>query len=429
MDHGLLPLFVAAAICLAPITPVRAQGADAAAVRSFTIEEAERLSLNNSAGLLSSEQDITIAQQRVQEAMFLFLPEVGLQASATRYDARYPFALPPELRSILLFPSQHDQIYSGRGYLLQTIYSGGRVLNLLHLAQTALKQAQSQYEAVKMDTSLGVRRVFYQLLLAQDSYEAATERLKAAQAFLPHGSSAGWERMEAEALISGLRAKQAELGHEVDLAGLEFRKQLNIELDTPVRVVGKLETQQVDVDLNKAIVWAMELRPELQAETYKARIDDIGVSLAQSRRNPTVFVESNYELTGQTFPIRQNNWEATVGLRIPFSFDFGAQIRQKRAEKRQGEIKRAETQDQVRLEVRQAYAHMSFWQNEWPQREREFVRLRTLTEAAPAGSKSLEPLRAQSALLDAQERFLTSVKEHLIARARLERAVGRTLTH
>ncbi|MBI3549027.1 MAG: TolC family protein [Elusimicrobia bacterium] len=419
-----LSLLIAGALAAAPLA--RAEDAAAPLTRTFTLEEAEHLAVNNNAPLLSAAEDITIAQQRVQEAKFLFLPEIGLQASATRYNARYPFALPPEMRSILLFPSDRDYLYSGRGYLSQTIYSGGKVLHLLHLAQTAQKQAQSQYDAAKMDATLGVREAFFRLVLAQNVNDATQERFRLAQDVVGRGLT-GWERVEGEALVALLRSRTSETARAVEAAALSFRKQLNIELDTPVRVSGKLEAQQVDIDLNKAIVWAIELRPELQVETYKAQIDDIGVNLAQSRRIPSVVLESNYEVTGQQFPLRQNNWDATIGVKIPFSFDFGAQIKEKRAEKRQGEIKRAAAQDGVRLEVRRAYSDLQYWQSEWPQREKEFARLKTIAEAAPADARNLAPIRAQIALLDVQERYLTAVQSHILARARLERAMGRSL--
>ncbi|MBI4387195.1 MAG: TolC family protein [Elusimicrobia bacterium] len=393
--------------------------------RTFTLEEAQRLALLNSAALLSAEQNVFIAQQRVQEAKFLFFPEVGLQASGTRYESRYPFALAPELHSILLFPSDRNYIYSGRAYLTQTLYDGRKTINLFRLAQSALKQAQTQYEAVRLDTAHGTRRAFFQLLHAQERLAAAEQRLRAVQTRLSRDFS-GWERVEAEAWVAQLRSREAEALHAAELELLEFRKTLNLELDTPVRVLGTLETQPVTTDLHKLLIWAMEMRPELQSEIYKAKMEDIAVNLASGRRFPTIILASNYEITDNRFPIKQNNWDATLGLRIPFPFDFWTQIRQKRAEKRQGEILRADSQDRVRLEVRKAYEDLQFWQTEWPLREKEYLRIKELAQSAGERGGPAA-IRAQPAYLDAQERYLGAVMEHLVAVSKLERAVGRRL--
>ena len=411
-------------VSLLAAVPVLAQ--DSPVSRSFTIEEAQRVALLNSPQLLSAEQDIIIAQQRVSEATFQFLPEIGLQASASRYDARYPFALAPEYRSVLLFPSDRTGIYSGRAYLRQPVYEGGRTANLLRLAETNLKQKQTQYDAVKLDVALSAQRAFYRLLLAQEVEAAVSRRAEAAQRLLARPLS-GWERVEAEALAADLRSHRGAALHQVEAARLEFLKGLNLEFDTPVRLSGGLETKPVDLNLDQAIIWATELRPELRAETYRAQIDAIAVNLALGRRNPTLAIGADYELTGQEFPLRQNNWDMTIGLKIPFSYDFWTELRQKRAEQRQGDIKRAEIHDQVRLEVSQAFSDLQYWQKEWPAREEEYAKLKSLTEAAERGAPapSLAALRSQVAVLGAEERWLTSVQEHILARSRLERAVGR----
>src|SRR5438445_28340 len=88
----------------AGLSPAVAQPETATTERPLNLQESERLAQLNSASLLAAEQGIVIAQQRIQEADTLFLPEVGLQASGTRYSAYYPTALAPELHSILLFP-------------------------------------------------------------------------------------------------------------------------------------------------------------------------------------------------------------------------------------------------------------------------------------------------------------------------------------
>src|SRR5208282_208372 len=185
--------------------------------KTYTLDDAEHLALRNNASVLSAEQGIIIAQQHVQQAIYQFYPEVGLQASATRYSSRYPFALAPELGSVLLFPSDRDDLFSGSTYLKQTLYAGGRNMNLLHLSQNGLKQAQSQYEAVKMNTVYGVRQAFYQLLLTQEIFTATSRRLEKARSFLNRGLS-GWELIEAEALVAQLRARQAEAEHALNTA-------------------------------------------------------------------------------------------------------------------------------------------------------------------------------------------------------------------
>ncbi|MBI4060971.1 MAG: TolC family protein [Elusimicrobia bacterium] len=428
----LLDRLLAAALCLALAgTPPAARAAEqarSAPEKVYTLEETLRL-LRNDPKLQSAEQDVIIADARVTEARLRFLPDIGLQASATKYDARYPYALSPEFRSLLLFPgASSENIYSGRAYFNMPLYEGQRTLNTLRLAQASQKQALSNRDSVKLDVTLRAKEAFYRLLLAQERAEAFELHLKDVELAAARGDLGPWERVEAEAGLSLARSRAAEAKHALDSARLQFLNTLSLELDTPFRVQGELETRPVKSEVEKAVIWAMELRPELQSQTYRVQMDAIGVNLAIGRRNPTVFLAGDYELTAQRFPLRNNNWDVTLGIRIPFAYDFWSQLKQKRAEQRQGELTRAELQDRVRLEVRQAAETLRWWQEEWPRRESQWKRIQGLyDDAAGRPAPTLTRLRARDGVLELRLAHLTAVMEHILARARFERAVGREL--
>lgn len=396
--------------------------------RVYTLEETMRL-MRNDPKLQSAEQGVIIADARVSEAKLRFLPEIGLQASATKYDARYPYALSPEFRSLLLFPgASSESIYSGRAYFNMPLYEGQRTLNTLRLAQAAQKQALSNRDSVRMDVTLSAKEAFYRLLLAQERTSTFDLHLRNAEAAASEGGLGPWERVEAESMLGLARSRAAEAKHALDSTRLQFLNTLSLELDTPFRVQGVLETRPAKAEVEKAVIWAMELRPELQSQTYRVQMDAIGVNLALGRRSPTVVLAGDYELTAQHFPIKNNNWDITIGIKIPFAYDFWSQIKQKRAEQRQGELARAELQDRVRLEVRQSAETLRWWQEEWPRRESQWKKVAAIyDEAAGKTGATLSRLRAQDGILEMRLANLSAVMEHILARARFERAVGREL--
>ncbi len=410
-----------------PLAAAAQAPGSASSERVYTLEEAMRLTRNDPK-LQSAEQDVIIAEQRVKEARFQFLPEFGLQASATKYDARYPFSLSEDARNILLFPSRDENIFSGRGYMRLSLYEGQRGMNTLRLAQAANQQALSNRDSVRLDLTLSVKEAFYTLLYAQEQAKGAEELAAAVERVSGEDGLGVWERIEAETALGAAASRASEARHKLDAARLDFLRALNLELNTPFRVVGALETAPVRAEVEKAVVWAMELRPELQSQTYKAQMDAISVNLAMGRRYPTLFVGGDYELTDQRFPLKKNNWDVTVGLKVPFSYDYWTQIVRKKAEQRQGQLARAELQDRVRLEVRQAAETLAYWQQEWPRREARYKRVAALAEAvAGRPGPALSKIRARSGLLELKLSHLAAVKEHILARARLERAMGREL--
>ena len=400
----------------------------AAPERVYSLEETLRL-MRNDPKLQSAEQDVIIAEARVTEARLRFLPDIGLQGSATKYNARYPFALSPEFRNLLLFPgASSESIYSGRAYFNLPIYEGQRTINTLRLAQASQKQALSNRDSVKMDVTLRAKEAFFRLLLAQERASVLEQYLKSVEAAASEGGLGPWERVEAEAGLGLARSRSAEAQYTLGTARLQFLNTLSLELDTPFRVQGTLETRPAKAEVEKAVIWAMELRPELQSQTYKVQMDAIGVNLALGRRNPTVLLAGDYELTAQRFPIKNNNWDVSIGIKVPFAYDFWSQLKQKRAEQRQGELARAELQDRVRLEVRQAAETLRWWQEEWPRRETQWKKVQSLyDEAVGKSGGAMSRLRARDAVLELKLTYLASVMEHILARARFERAVGREI--
>lgn len=435
MRIALLAALLAPALLLSSgAARAAAAAAPVAPEKVYTLEDAERLALLNDARLLSAEQDQNIANERVKQARYLFFPELGLQGSATKFDAKYPFSLSNDYRNILLFPDTPNlwgqntgTLYSGRGYFHMNLFEGMKTLNTLRLAEAGQKQATSSHESVKMDLLLSVKEAFYRLILAQERLNASVQYQRAVEDAVAGGHLDTLERVEAEARQAEARAKGSEAQHEVDLARLSFLKILNVELDTPFRVEGALGPKAVDVDIDRAVLWAIELRPELQSETYKAQMDAISVNLTTARRIPTLFLDGDYELTAVNFPLKRNNWDATIGLRIPFSYDYWSQLRQRKAEQRQGQLKRAELQDRVRLEVRQAYENLQYWQREWPLRESQYKRVEKLFSDAGRTGVVLARVRAMASVLDLKLAYQSAVTEQVLALARLERAVGREL--
>lgn len=391
----------------------------------YGLDDALRL-IRNDPKLQSAEQDVIIADSRVTEAKLRFLPEVGVQASATKYNSIYPFSLSQDFRNILLFPSKDDNLYSGRAYFNMPLYEGQRTYNTFRLTLAAQKQALANRDSVKMDLTLQVKEAYYRLLYAQERASAAEEGVAALERAAGGDGMNAWEAVEAEAAVSAARSRAAESAHDLQAARLSFLKALNLELDTPFHVTGALATQPVKVEVERAVLWAMELRPELQSQTYKAQADSIGVNLAFGRRYPTVFIAGDYELTASDFPINKNNWDVTVGIKLPFSYDLFSQLKQKRAEQRQGQLARTDLQDRVRLEVRQAASALSYWQEELGRREQQWKRVQSLFDAAAGKPGStLSRIRARQGVLELRLAYLAAVTEHLLARARFERAVGR----
>ncbi len=420
---------------LAAVLLLALPGAAAAQTgEAVTIDEAVDLAVRNSPAALTAEQDIIIAKQRVREARYLALPQFTLSGAASRASLEYPAVLGPELGGAYLSPAIDNSFYTLRAQALQPLYTGGKNTNDLKLAKTAFNQARVNYETARADAALAAKQAFYGLLYQRRLAEAAADWLGRARSLSASVRKDAFEELEAELLLSGLadRQKQAESAEESALA--DFLRALNKEPGWRPVPEGRLEARPVSEDVASSLVTAMEARSELKSEVYKAQMDDIAVNMALVRRYPTIYLGASYDVNAYNLSDignsdrRYSNWLASLAIRFPLSYDVWTQVQQRRAQQRQGELKRAELQDKVRFEIVAAHKEALFWQAEAARLSAEASRLKAAYEAALRASRpSMASLRALCGLCDLERRADEAVYRQLLARTRLERARGRDL--
>ncbi len=347
------------------------------------------------------QEDENIALQRVREAEGLFFPKLDVNAnwSKFRVEGDKPLLLQPAMGPTLITSSPRENFYTARANIYQTVYEGGRTKNVWKQARISYERARSADDAVRIQVT----------------------------------QSASLEGIRMEKEFSALRDEAAQVGLAEEQTRLAYLQALNLELNTNVLLKGELATQPVALDLQKLLAWASQYRAELRQTEYQEELDALGISLSLAERTPTIGFGASYERTGHDVNLHEEDWAGTLNINVPLSFSnlfFGwAKVREHKAQYRQATLKHAEAQDQIQLQVRQAYTKYRFWQSELVPREMEYHRAQTVTDALRAkGGNGLEWLEAERLLLDAHLRYQKAVHGHLIALAELERAVGHSLT-
>ncbi len=400
----------------------------------LTLQEVISLSVKNNPALLSSEQDIIIAKQRVREARFMNLPQLALSGTYSKVNLEYPMVLGPELGDRYLDPAIKDNFYTLRAYALQPLYTGGRNKNTLRLAQTAYNQAKVNYETVRTDAVYNAKKIFYTLLLNDKLRELALERKARAQAMSAGIRTDAWEAIEVKILLSGFEKQAEQAAHEADASRIDLIRILNREPSYQVEITGELTARPVGDTTQKSLVTAMEMRSELKSEIYKAQMDDIAVNMAMIRRYPNIYLGASYDAIGYNInslgdnSIRANNWAASIAIHFPLSYDIWTQVVQRRAQQRQGDLKRVELQDKIRFEIITAHKDLEFWDAETLKRKETLASVEAeYAEAAKNTPASLSALRAMCAMFDLEKTCLEGVYQQLMARIKLEWAQGRDL--
>lgn len=399
--------------------------------RPLSLENVIRLSLENSYDVLLIEQDLVIAQQRIQEAKFLYRPQFSINASVTGYNIDYPMVLPEAVGQRLLIPdsnhSKEDLFYGVGISAVQYIYSGGRISSTLDLARTADKEILSRYQTAKNTVIFSAKSAFYEYLYTEQKNNLAQEVLEKAQKIANKKGLTPAQRILVSAELSSLQSNAAKTKSEFYDAKIKLLKTLNKEFNTDISFEGSLDYEAIDVDLKKLNLWAMEFRPEVKGAMYKLEMDNIAVKLSLTRRYPDILLGASYDRQGLD-NLKQENMQATLAVKVPFGYNFGTQIRQKRAEQRQTVLRQASIEDTVRTQVLEAYNNLMFWQEQTPKLLETWE---TIQEQFKEFSKTQSSLKDNFDSLNyyyqAGVKGLEAQKEHLIAIARLENAIGKDL--
>lgn len=395
----------------------------------LTLENAIRLGLENNSDFLTARQEITIAEQKLSEVKFRYLPQFALQGTASWYDADSPMVL-PEVATSRFLPATNTldkHSYYGVGVTAtQYIYSGGRINGALKTARANLKQAQSRYEAVKNATVLDIKKSFTQLLYAQ-TYADLTNQLWQ-QVSRWKLATDTWTRIRQTALLAQLQNAAQEAQQELSQARLAMRVSLNKETNAPLSITGNLNPVSVTGDLPHFQLWAMEFRPELKSAIYALELDSIALDLALSKRYPDILLNAAYERVGDS-DLSDENKQISLAVRLPIPYTFSQQLSQKKAEQRKSTLRRSAIEDTLRRQVESRFENMMFWQQEAQNRQQTFQTLDKLVQQhLPAASKSgLTVLEALQDYLQVAHSYLQALRENHLAKAELEWAIGRDL--
>ncbi len=396
---------------------------------NLSLENAIRLGLENNSEFLTARQEITVAEQKVNEAKFLFLPQFALEGTATLYDLDYPMVLSESVAHRFLpgpeLNDHHDQFFGVGVTATQYLYSGGRIRNTLKIARANLKQAQSRYEAVKNAVILDIKQSFYNLLFAQQ-YEALLQNIwQKAAGKRPTAAGDVWTQIYTQSLLAQLQNKHHAAVNQLAQARLAMLVSLNKELNADFSITGDFSPVYVTWDLPQLNLRALEYRPELKSAIYALELDTISLDLALSKRYPDIILNASYEQLG-TDTLEDTNKQVSLAMRLPLPYNVSSQIAQKKAEQKKSALRRANIEDKIRVEVARSFEEMRFWQEEVLIRQAQFNRLAGLFEKAGTAHNAAA-LEALLAYTQTAQEYLDAVRQNLITKAKLDWAVGQDL--
>ena len=224
--------------------------------------------------------------------------------------------------------------------------------------------------------------------------------------------------------------------NRVRLARAAINNLIVEDLDAPTRIAGVLEYRPWLVEsLGEMQKLTLERRPELQAARRQVQQARLTMSLARAENKLTVDFEGNYGYAVRELQNVFNNdfsrWNLTFNFKLPL-FDSGRKsglLMQARARLKAAEQRLAQLENNIKLEVKQAYDDMqssarAITAARLSVMQAEKVHAMMQANYEYGAATTLDVLDSQTALTVARNAQISATFDYEMAKARLRLASG-----
>ncbi len=255
MKRGLLfktGLFMAVALFAG--AAVHAQNAGKNAVLKLTLDDALSIALSDNPTIKVAEQQIEVKKISKDEAWQSLLPSADFSGTvqytvlASVMKMQMPDAVTGEMK-VNEFPIGRDNTSTWNGQVQVSLpVFAPTVYATMNMTKTDLDNAVEQSRSSKLDLVNQVTKAYYQVILAQDSYDVLCKSLEQAQknfdvvkSLYELGGTSEYDKISAEVQLRSLNPTVIQARNAVNLAKLQLKLLMGIDPETELVIEGSLE--------------------------------------------------------------------------------------------------------------------------------------------------------------------------------------------
>jgi outer membrane protein len=405
----------------------------------LTLEESIKIALERSLILHSATEGVVGSEFRREAAKTDFLPKWTGQYSYTRYNRPTSVGFSGTVGG----EETSRDLSNFNTSIQQPLFAGGSITSNYRLEKLGVDLSKTNVEVVKRDIVLQVREGYFNILraekflgVAQQQVKQFEAQLEVTKAFFEVGIVAKNDVLQAEVRLANARQGLVKAENDLAVAKSYFNTLLRREITAPLNVVDILEYKPFVLLPEECIEEALQKRHEIK--TAELNIDQTkeSVKIARSGFFPTINLTGGYnrlsEELGLMGDLRSERW--TVQALATFTlWDWrktAYKVGESKVKVTQAEDSKVQLVEGVTLEVKQDYLNML-------QSEKNIGVAEKAIEQAEENLRMNEErykyqvatatdvLDAVTLLAQAKTNYYGALSDFNIAKARLERAMGR----
>jgi HAE1 family hydrophobic/amphiphilic exporter-1 len=390
--------------------------------------------------------DLDRAKGRKREVTASALPHLDFRGAYTRNFLRpVIFFADPSTDEVIPIEIGEDNDYRMDISLSQVLYAFGRVGAAVDAADLYLKGNEAGLEATTKDVTFAVRTAYLEAVLADEVRKIAIQDLDAARSRFDETRKKLGQQMvsEFDSILAAVEVKNREpvvlsAENEIRRTRLNLKRLMGVDRGTPVVLTDSLVFEPEEYSLEEAIEESRRMRSDIQALRFNLATAE-KILLVRRRSNlPYLALEGNYAIQGQSseefFP-DSDTFAKSLGIGVSLSFPIfdgfenRGKVDQARADVAAAQYALRKLENVVALAITEIHDQLAAERKNLESQEatvamaEEAYRLATV-RFANGLSTSLELENSELALTNARLNYQTAIFRYMVAKNRLEYAMG-----
>lgn len=391
------------------------------------------LALGNNPRISSAFNDILASDARIKQVWANYFPTWSWQTGYTRLRQL-------QLSDALGRNLEFNYYLLGQISLQQMLYDFGVTQNQATIRKLDYENFKKVFESTVNDVIFQTKSSYFTVLyayenkkVAQDSVDKFSRFYKQAKVYYRTGRSPKVDVTIAETNLSNAKLKLIQAENSVNIAIANLNYAMGLPYLKNYVISERLEYKPLDLSFEEMIEFARESRPELKQAEIKVEQMNQTIKLAKKSYFPTLSIEGQYQRGGRS-------WNSNYGFNIGGYLTFPAvnmmlvrnEIREAKYLYDKELANAKNTQHNIYLELQKAYLKLLEKKNQLPvaqlqeKQANENFNLSFKMYGVGVGSPS-EVKDAEITYENAQLTYYSSIYEYNLAKAELEKAIGRNL--
>ena len=295
----------------------------------ITLDKAIELALSDNPTMRVAEKDIELKQIAKTEAWQNLLPQATLDA-AIQYNIQVgSMKMDMEGQTMEIKMDKDDSNTWNAGLQVAIPLYAPAVYKAMSLSKSDLQLALEKSRGSKLDLINQVTKAYYQLMLAQDSYEVLNENYELAKAnfdivnkMYEQGRVSEYDKISAEVQKNNAWPSVVSGKNGVELAQLQLKVLMGITADVKFVVADNLKNYEsemanalkTDIDLsNNSSLKQIDMQGELLHKQYK---------MLNTSFQPTLALVGSYQyqsISNTNWNIGKYNWSDAASITLSLS--------------------------------------------------------------------------------------------------------------